>query len=137
MVPPEDVLAWVAGADFSACLIEPINTNYRLSSPNKLFQAIAAGVPVLASNGGPIREVVERYDIGVTCDPTDPHDIARALRRLLELSPADHDSLRSNARRAHLEELNWEREADRLREVYAGLAAGGRTAGGDPSGSLS
>jgi glycosyltransferase involved in cell wall biosynthesis len=128
MVPPDDVIAWVAGADFSACLIEPTTTSLRLASPNKLFQAIAAGVPVLASDSGPIREDVERYGVGVTCDPTDPGAVGDAVRRLLGLSPDEYAALRSAARRAHVEELNWEREAERLVALYDDLAPVDRAA---------
>jgi glycosyltransferase involved in cell wall biosynthesis len=121
-VPPDDVIPWVAGADISACLIEPTTINHRLSSPNKLYQAIAAGVPVLASDTGPIREDVERYDVGITCDPADPPSIAAALASLLGLPADRYDELRANARRAHLEELNWERESAKLVAIYDALA---------------
>jgi glycosyltransferase involved in cell wall biosynthesis len=123
VVDPDDLLPWVAGADVSACLIEPTSLNHRLASPNKLFQAIAAGVPVLGSDFGPIREDIERYRVGATADPTDPVAIRRALRRLLDLPDAEFDELRANARRAHLEELNWERESARLLAVYERLAS--------------
>jgi glycosyltransferase involved in cell wall biosynthesis len=122
VVDPDDLLPWVAGADVSACLIEPTSLNNRLASPNKLFQAIAAGVPVLGSDFGPIREDIERYGVGATADATDPVAIRLALRRLLDLPDAEFDALRVNARRAHVEELNWEREAARLLAVYERLA---------------
>jgi glycogen(starch) synthase len=121
-VPPEDVIAWVAGTDISACLIEPTTLSLRLSSPNKLYQAIAAGVLVLGSDMGPIHDDVQRYGVGVTCDPADPVAIAAALRSLLAFPPERIAELRSNARRAHLKELNWEREAARLLAIYEDLA---------------
>jgi glycosyltransferase involved in cell wall biosynthesis len=121
-VPPDDVIPWVAGADIAACLIEPTTINHRLSSPNKLYQAIAAGVPVLASDTGPIREDVERYDVGITCDPADPPAIAAALASLLGLPAERYEELRANARRAHLDELNWEHESAKLVATYDAVA---------------
>ena len=124
VVPPDELLDWLAGADISACLIQPIGLNHQLSSPNKLFQAIAAGVPLLATKFGPIGEVVERYRVGVTCDPTDAAEVGGALRRLVALSPAGIAELRENAQRAHQLELNWEHEAAGLAALYDRLAPG-------------
>jgi glycosyltransferase involved in cell wall biosynthesis len=125
VVPPDELLAWLAGADLSACLIQPVSRTYLLSSPNKLFQAIAARVPVLATKYGPIGEIVERYGVGVACDPTDVAQVSEGLRRLLAMSPGEVAGLRENARRAHEETLNWEHEAGRLEALYGRLA--GRT----------
>jgi glycosyltransferase involved in cell wall biosynthesis len=121
-VPPEELLAWLAGADFSACLIQPVSLTYLLSSPNKLFQAIAARVPILATRFGPIGEAVEHYRVGVTCDPSDVAQVAEGLGRLLAMSAVELADLRENARRAHEGELNWEHEAARLEALYARLA---------------
>ena len=120
-VPPDDLLPWLAGADISACLIQPISLTYLLASPNKLYQAIAAGVPLVATRFGPIGEVVERYRVGVTCDPADVGEVAAALRHLLDRSDAELADLRENARRAHRQELNWERESARLEALYEHL----------------
>ena len=44
-VPPDELLAWVASADVVAMPIQPTTLNHRLTTPNKLFEAMAAGVP--------------------------------------------------------------------------------------------
>ena len=49
-VPPEELLPWVAAADVVAMPIQPTTLNHRLTTPNKLFEALAAGVPVVASD---------------------------------------------------------------------------------------
>jgi glycosyltransferase involved in cell wall biosynthesis len=121
-VPPEELLAWLAGADISACLIQPISLTYQLASPNKLYQAIAAGVPLLATRFGPIGEVVERHRVGVTCDPANVADVAASLRLLLDMSDSELAEVRENARRAHRLEMNWEHEAAALEALYERLA---------------
>jgi glycosyltransferase involved in cell wall biosynthesis len=120
-VPPEELLPWLAGADISACLIQPTSLTYLLASPNKLYQAIAAGVPLVATRFGPIGEVVERHRVGLTCDPADTGEVAAALRRLLEMPDSELADLRENARRAHRLELNWQHEAGHLEALYERL----------------
>ena len=82
-VPPDRLATLTPGADLGACLIEPLTESLRLSLPNKLFEYLAAGVPVLASPLPEIEAVV-RQGVGVLADPSNPEDIAEALRRALD-----------------------------------------------------
>ena len=82
-VPPDRLGALTPGADLGACLIEPLTESLRLSLPNKLFEYLAAGVPVLASPLPEIRRVVDR-GVGVLADPASPDAVADALRRGLD-----------------------------------------------------
>ena len=123
-VPPDEVVAWVAGADVAVLPIQATNRSYELATPNKLFEALAAGVPVVASDTPGIRAIV-RDDpdgpLGAVCDPTDVAAIGAAIRALLE-APADaRDDLRERCRRAARERWNWETEAARLVELYRSL----------------
>lgn len=79
-VPPRELPSWTVGADVGACLIEPLTDSLRLSLPNKLFEYLNAGVPVLASPLPEIRRAVEPFGVGVLADPDDPPAVARALR---------------------------------------------------------
>ena len=81
-VPPDRLSALTPGADLGACLIEPITESLRLSLPNKLFEYLSAGVPVLASPLPEIRAVVD-HGVGVLADPSDPAAVAEALRQSL------------------------------------------------------
>ena len=57
-VAPLDVVPWVASADVDAMPIQAHNRSYELSTPNKLFEALAAGVPVVASDFPGMRAIV-------------------------------------------------------------------------------
>jgi len=128
-VPPGEVLTWVSSADVALVLIQPTDLNLRLSTPNKLFEAIAAGVPVLASDLPEIARVVlgdPAGPLGELCDPRDEDAIAGALGRLLGLDPAARSALRARCLTAARERLNWEREVAALLEVYATIGTSPR-----------
>jgi glycosyltransferase involved in cell wall biosynthesis len=121
-VDPDDVVPWLAGADLSSCLIQPTTLNHRLSTPNKLFEAVTAGVPIVASDLPAIAEIVRGYDVGRLVDPSDTVAIGRAFDAILALTPVERDALRGRARAAATTELNWEHEFARLAAVYDSLA---------------
>ena len=81
-VPPDRLATLTPGADLGACLIEPLTESLRLSLPNKLFEYLAAGVPVVASPLPEIRAVLGR-GAGVLADPSRPAAVADALRQSL------------------------------------------------------
>jgi glycogen(starch) synthase len=123
-VSPDDLLGWVAGADVAVMPIQPSTLNHVLSTPNKLFEALAAGVPVVSSDFPAMRRIViEDPDgpLGAVCDPTDPAAIAAAVRSILELDEASRADLRRRCLRAAHERWNWETEGARLLDLYAEL----------------
>lgn len=117
-VAPEKVVAAVQGAGAALALQRPDSLNTRAGAPNKLYEAVAAGLPVVASNTCDLRRIVRRYGLGPVCDPLDPAAIAAAIRDALD--PAGQARYRANVRRAQ-RELTWAREADRLRGLYHAL----------------
>lgn len=79
-LPPREVVGAIADADLSAVLIEPICESYRLSMPNKLFESLRAGVPVIASDLPELGEFVRRHGVGIVIAPgAGPRAISDAL----------------------------------------------------------
>ena len=87
-MPPAEIPAWTRGADVSAMPVQPDTLNHRFNTPTKLYDAIGVGVPVVASDLPGIAPLVSETGCGVLCDPTDPVDIARAIRDIID-APAD------------------------------------------------
>ena len=125
-VPPADVTHWVAGADVAAMPIEPTTLNHRLSSPNKLFEAIAAGVPVVGPDFTEFRRFVLESPhgaLGRLHADHEPASIAKELHAILSLSAAERAELRARCHAAAADGLNWEAEGSRLLTVYASAVA--------------
>ena len=111
---------FAASADLGVAPIKNCCLSYYLSLPNKLFEYIAAGLPVIGSNLPEIRGVIEEYKIGAVFDPEDPADIAEAAKSILSDKSA-YQRMRSNAHKA-AEVLNWENESKKLVELYSRMS---------------
>ncbi len=122
-VPPDELLEWTAGADVSFVGAPPKTINLRLTIPNKLFESLMAGVPVLVSSGTAVAALVEGARVGTVVAPWSSQAIADALASMLAAPPAERAALRSRARSAALDRYNAEIEQARLVELYRRLAA--------------
>jgi glycosyltransferase involved in cell wall biosynthesis len=118
-VPPSSVIPTIAGADLGLAMIKNYCLSYYLSLPNKFFEYLHAGVPVVASDFPEMRRLVDRYGVGATCDPAEPEAIARTVMDLLS-RPEDLKRMSENALAA-ARELNWERERNHLIDLYRSL----------------
>jgi len=124
-VPPSELLSWVASADVGAVLHPGLRLNDRNKTPNKLFECIAAGTPVVASDFPLMRDFVEgdpTGPLGVLCDPTSVADVAAALRSMLDLDASAMREMRDRCTTAARERLNWEVEVGRLVDLHRELA---------------
>ncbi len=95
-------------------LEEDLGLNYRYALPNKLFDYIQCGIPVICSNLPEMAKIVESYGIGVVIRNRDPRNIARVVRFILD---EQETGAWEGALRRASEELCWERESDRYLAV--------------------
>lgn len=91
--------------------------NHRLALPNKLFHAVALGVPIVATDVGELAATVRAHGVGALYRPGDADDLARAVREVVERYPAYRAAVR--AAQAH---LCWDRDKDTLGLLYSELA---------------
>jgi len=120
-VVPEDLPIWIADADVEAIAIQHSTLNHYLSTPNKLFEAIAVGVPVVVSDFPEMHRIVldgPFGQLGRTCEPSDPSSIAAAISSILGLPPDRRQELRASCLQASRERWNWEREGSALLKLY-------------------
>jgi len=120
-VAPAQIPEWTRGADVSVMPVQPDTLNHRLNTPTKLYDAMGVGVPVVASDLPGIAPIVRETGCGVLCDPTDPQDIARAIRAVIDAPEADRIELRLRCLRAARTHYSWQVQAQELLRVYARL----------------
>lgn len=93
--------------------------SHRLALPNKLFHAVHAGVPVIATNVSELARVVTKYDIGELYQPGN----SKSMKDAIEKAIARHLELIANVRAAQ-QELSWDRDAQVLEDIYVDVLAG-------------
>lgn len=98
--------------------------NHTEALPNKLFEYMAWGLPVVASDFPLWREIVEAAGSGLLADPTDPAALASAVRDILA-DPAAAEAMVERGRAAIHEHYGWETQAAILRTAYEKMEAGG------------
>jgi glycosyltransferase involved in cell wall biosynthesis len=117
--PPENVYTHLANADVGLVCLHP-EPRFMVAWPVKLFEYMAAGLPVVASNFPLWKEIVEGNRCGITVDPLDPKAIAQAIEYLLT-HPEEARQMGENGRRAVEEKYNWEREKEKFLKLYEEL----------------
>jgi glycosyltransferase involved in cell wall biosynthesis len=111
-VEQKDLLHYTAGADIGLSLIENLSLSYYYALPNKLFEYILTGVPVLASNFPQIVEIIDKYKVGIYISPENPKELKETLQKLID-DVELRITFRNNCLTAALE-LNWEKEIEKL-----------------------
>ena len=94
--------------------------NHIDAQPNKMFEYMSAGVPVIASNFPLWREIVEGNQCGICVNPLDPQDIARAIDRLVH-DAKEAERMGRNGQMAVAAKYNWGIEEAKLLSFYAEL----------------
>jgi len=123
-VPLAELLAHTTEADVGVTLLQDTCENHRLALPNKLFEYIAAEVPVVASALPELRRLIDEFGVGWCVTADDPDAVAAALRTALGAA-RDDDGLRERLRKASTQ-LRWTVERERLLELYSELADASR-----------
>ncbi|GAB5519105.1 MAG: glycosyltransferase family 4 protein [Rhodothermales bacterium] len=122
-VPPDALLPVTASADIGVTLLEDVCLNHRYALPNKLFEYLMAGLPVVASALPECRRVVEAHGVGHIVDPTDTAQLADTLRIMLAERVLWRQRVNQHVTTV-FETFSWEMASQRLTETYTTLLAG-------------
>jgi glycosyltransferase involved in cell wall biosynthesis len=115
----QEVIEYIKRANVGLSLLQP-SPKFEKNIPQKVFEYMACGIPVVSSDLKPIRAFIETSNCGILVDPTKPQQVAHALIFLLE-HPDQARKMGQNGRKAVLEKYNWENEGQKLIELYESL----------------
>lgn len=115
-MPYRQMMAYTQLAELGFVLDKDTNLNYRFCLPNKLFDFIQAGVPIVASHLVEIEKIIKKYHIGLFIPDHQPVSIAETVKRGLNDAAARTEWQQGLALAA--EELCWEKEQQTLIEIY-------------------
>jgi glycosyltransferase involved in cell wall biosynthesis len=94
--------------------------NYLDALPVKMFEYMAAGLPVISSDINLWKEIVEGNNCGICVNPLEPKEIADAIEYIIT-HPKEAEQMGQNGRNAVIEKYNWQVEEKKLFEVYENL----------------
>ncbi len=117
-LPYNEMMQYTQIADLGLTLDKDTNINYRYSLPNKVFDYIQAGIPVLASNLLEVANVVKLYQVGEIVESHEPLLIAKKMTEMLN---DGRKAVWKENLIAAAEELCWEKESLKLKEIYRDL----------------
>jgi len=117
MVPYEDSIVHIQSSSIGLSIsqdISPFNENV----PTKIFEYMACGIPVIASDLPTVREYIINGKSGLLVNPDSPQELTDAIRYLLE-NPEVCARMGEKGRKLVLEKYNWESMEARLLKVYS------------------
>lgn len=115
-VPFTGLKKYTAQAWLGFSLDKPVSLNYRLSLPNKIFDYIHAGVPVLASEINEVKRILDTYQVGTTINEVTPQALATTILSIFN-NGQQYETWKQNTAKT-AEELCWQKEQLVLKEIF-------------------
>ena len=115
----ESLLNYTQKARAGLVLFEPNSVNYKYASPNKFFEYVMAGTPVIASDIPTFRQFISEFEVGILVDPNNSREIQEAIGELSENKEL-WERLHKNCLEAR-KVWNWESQEKKLLEIYERL----------------
>ena len=115
-MPYHEMMQYTQHAQLGLTLDKDTNINYKFSLPNKLFDYIHAGIPILATRIIEVEKIIKKYNIGLFIDNHEPEHIAKQIQLALE-----NEKLKAEWRlniNLAANELHWGFEEKLLKEMY-------------------
>jgi glycosyltransferase involved in cell wall biosynthesis len=115
----ETLMRYTATADAGLSLDKNTNINYLYSLPNKLFDYISAGIPVIATNLAELSKIINEFRCGILIPIPSPEEISKAICTLRDnkrlLSELKQNSVIAS------ESMNWDKESGKVEDLYRSI----------------
>jgi glycosyltransferase involved in cell wall biosynthesis len=109
--PKKELIGWVKSAVATFVVFKDYQV-LSTSSPNKMFDSFAAGIPIIQNTRGWIRELVDRSGCGINVAPNDPKSMAAAIETMCHIESADWQRMSDAASGLAAHDFNRTRLAD-------------------------
>ncbi|EUJ22630.1 glycosyl transferases group 1 family protein [Listeria grandensis FSL F6-0971] len=113
----KDIWGHYQAAHVGLCLLHPTPNNLN-SHSTKLFEYMAAGLPIVASDFPDFTKMLTEHDCGKTSDPED-YDALYDIIDFYMANPEKNKQLGENGKEAFNRFYNWEREGEKLSSIYS------------------
>jgi glycosyltransferase involved in cell wall biosynthesis len=120
--PPAELLTWTASADVVVVPLRPTSVNHQLATPNKFWEAVVVGTPVVVPAGLTLlADLVRTHDLGAVARSEQPADLAAALRAILDRPEIERRAWRRRIAAAAAGQFDPAGGADRYRALVRSL----------------
>jgi glycosyltransferase involved in cell wall biosynthesis len=113
-VKPSEILNYTIGADVGLCVIENKCLSYYYCLPNKFFEYIHSGIPVIASNFPEMKLYTDKYNCGWLIEPSNPVELLDTIKKINR----DSLNLKSIKLRDCANDFNWQNESKKYIKAY-------------------
>lgn len=115
-IDARELIYYTAGATLGFSLEQNISLNYYYALPNKIFDYINAGIPVICSNFPEMANIVEKYNVGIAINPDlSPENLSDIIKRIIS-DNRFYQSLKDNCNIAKYD-LTWNKEKEKLKKI--------------------
>jgi glycosyltransferase involved in cell wall biosynthesis len=121
IVPLDQVISLTKRADIIFCLFNPEDSNSAIGTPNKLFEAMICGRPIICTKGTYSGDFTEKEDVGLTIEYTE-EALKQAIIKLRD-DQVLKEKLGRNALKAAISKYNWQKQEKKLLEIYEHIDA--------------
>ena len=118
-IPFDQVIPMTVKADVVFCMFDPGNPNSVIGTPNKLFEAMTCGRPIICTRGTYSGELTEQEEVGLAVEYNE-QALSEAIIKLRD-NPEFRERLGRNALKAAITKYNWQKQEEKLLELYKGL----------------
>ncbi|MEH6714989.1 glycosyltransferase family 4 protein [Parasphingorhabdus flavimaris] len=120
-VPKTRLVGLLASADLGLQILADVPAFYYGTSPNKFFDYLAAGLPVITNYPGWIADLVEQYQCGIAVPAADPNLFATALIKMANTSEIDRRSMMGQSKRLAEEQFHRDRLFSKFSKHLLGI----------------
>lgn len=118
----DDLHSYTKTADLGVFLLEDLNLSKKLSSANKIFEYMKAGLPVLTTDHPENKKIIDSYNCGLLINTTSPKIVAKKIQEILA-DPVQYRKMSDNSLKAFEEKYNWEKEKQKLEKIFGEINA--------------